>query len=634
VRFPPVILDEIRARLPVSAVVGKRVRMKKAGREWKGLSPFNAEKTPSFYVNDQKGFYHCFSSGKHGDIFTFLMETEGLSFPEAVERLAADAGVPLPKASPELEQVIEKRRDLYDVLELACRFFEAQLMRPNGAEARAYLDRRGVSASTQAEFRLGFASDSRTALLEHLRGKGIKDDLIVRAGLAIEPEGGRGLYDRFRGRIIFPIQDLRARVVAFGGRALGPDVKPKYLNSPETEVFHKGQIVFNGHRAREEAHRTQSIVVVEGYLDAIAVYQAGRKSVVATLGTAFTEEQIEALWRLAPEPVLCFDGDNAGKAAAFRAVDRMLPLVKVGKSFRFAFLPQGQDPDDLIRTSGISSFEKHLDASLKFWDVLWRRESETIDPTNPDEIARLDQNLRRLISQIVDTQLRYRYELSSKLHVNELAWRGTRRRFEEPVGGVSSIALLRSSRIFSGEPTRLTRIERIFLGLCVEFPDFAAQACDRIAAVTFRGHHKLSTGEQSYQAFASALMDLIIEEHTPDAASIYQRINPVFYEMLDFLHGREAPGQPLGYRLRQQFPVLSYVHDETYFSRCFWNFLNMLIVREMEDELTSKAETEEIAEAERWFELQSHIHLLRDQITAEENELADLASIYRPKRAA
>jgi DNA primase len=402
VRYPPHLLEEIRARLPVSTVVGRKVRLKKAGREWRGLSPFNAEKTPSFYANDQKGFYHDFSSGKHGDIFSFLMETEGLSFPEAVERLAGEAGVDLPKATPELERAVERRRDLYDVLEMACRFFEAQIETSVGQNALAYLENRGFTAETRREFRMGYAPDSRTALFDHLTKEGIGRDLILRAGLAVEPDDGRSLYDRFRGRVIIPIQDLRGRVVAFGGRALAPDQQPKYLNSPETELFRKGELVFNSHRARQPAHEANSAIVVEGYLDAISVYQAGIRNVVATLGTAFTEEQIALLWRLAPEPVICFDGDKAGRNAAFRVIDRIVPVLKTGFTFRFAFLPPGQDPDDAVRQAGPDAFRAIVDEGKSFWDVIWLRETESAQLDNENGQAVFEKRIRDVVGQIAD----------------------------------------------------------------------------------------------------------------------------------------------------------------------------------------------------------------------------------------
>src|ERR1700674_2156232 len=311
-RFTPQFLDELRARLPVSEVVGKRVKLRKQGREFIGLSPFNKEKTPSFTVNDQKGFFHDFSSGKHGDIFGFVMETEGVTFPEAVERLASFAGIPVPKISKELEAREERQKTLHDVLELAAKFFEASLASPAGAKARGYLGDRGILPTAQLEFRLGYAPPNRFALKEHLGAQGIPVSDMIEAGLLISGDDIPVPYDRFRGRVIIPIHDQRGRVIAFGGRTLREEVQPKYLNSPETLLFHKGSVVFNFHRARNSARDDGSVVVVEGYMEAISIYQAGLKSVVATMGTAFTEEQIGLLWRLSDEPIVCLDSDDAG----------------------------------------------------------------------------------------------------------------------------------------------------------------------------------------------------------------------------------------------------------------------------------------------------------------------------------
>ena len=352
VRYPPQVLEEIRTRLPVSAVVGKRVRLKKAGREWKGLSPFNAEKTPSFYVNDQKQFYHCFSSGKHGDIFTFLMETEGLSFPEAVERLAAEAGVPLPKLSHEDRAEEVKRKSLYDVMELAAEFFEHSLQGRFGAKARDYLAGRSLSRDTQQRFRIGYAPPERYALRDHLAGKDVSIDMMVEAGLLYSGEDVKIPYDRFRDRVMFPICDMRGRVVAFGGRAMSADVPAKYLNSPDTPLFNKGRLLYNYHHARQPAHDRGTVIAVEGYVDVISLAVAGFPNAVAPLGTALTEDQLALLWRMAEEPILCFDGDKAGRRAAYRALDTALPNLAAGKSLRFAILPEGQDPDDLARAGG------------------------------------------------------------------------------------------------------------------------------------------------------------------------------------------------------------------------------------------------------------------------------------------
>ena len=300
--FSATFLDDLRSRVSVSDIVGRKVKLKKSGREWKGLSPFNKERTPSFYVNDQKGFYHDFSSGKHGDVFTFLMETEGLTFPEAVERIAETAGVTLPTVSRETEAFLERRKSLYDILELATGFFEASLASRVGATARGYLSDRGVLPATQREFRIGYAPAERYALKEFLGDKGVSVADMIEAGLLVSGDDIAVPYDRFRDRVVIPIHDQRGRVIAFGGRTLKSDVQPKYLNSPETPLFQKSHTVFNFHRARATAQKESMLVAVEGYLDAITVYQAGMKNVVALMGTAFTEEQVQSLWRLAPDP--------------------------------------------------------------------------------------------------------------------------------------------------------------------------------------------------------------------------------------------------------------------------------------------------------------------------------------------
>src|SRR5690348_205004 len=332
-RFTTEFLDELRARLPVSDVVGKRVKLKKSGREWKGLSPFQQEKTPSFYVNDQKGFYHDFSSGKHGNIFDFVMETEGCSFPEAVERLAGMAGLALPVATPDAARQEKHRKTLHDVMELAAKFFADTLASRVGAKARGYLADRALSAQTQLQFRLGYAPPDRFALKEHLGKHGVPVADMVETGLLIGGDDIPVPYDRFRDRVMFPITDLRGRVIAFGGRALEKDVPAKYLNSPETPLFHKGDNLYNISTARKATHDGASLVVVEGYVDVIAMVTAGFAGAVAPLGTALTESQLALLWKMADEPILCFDGDRAGQKAAYRAADRSEER-RVGKECR------------------------------------------------------------------------------------------------------------------------------------------------------------------------------------------------------------------------------------------------------------------------------------------------------------
>ncbi len=410
-RFSPSLLDEIRARLPVSQVVGRKVALKKKGREYSGLSPFKSEKSPSFFVNDLKGFYHCFASGEHGDIFTFVMKTEGLEFPEAVERLAEEAGVPLPKATERNVEQEDQRDRLYRLLEASAKFFEDSFKQPLGADARRYvLDKRGLKRETIAAFRLGFAPNSRTALKEFLKAQGFSISDMVASGMLIGGDDIPEPYDRFRNRVMFPIQDLKGRVIAFGGRALDKDAPAKYLNSPETPLFHKGGVLFNAARARPLAHDRNRIIAVEGYMDVVALTEGGFGEAVAPLGTALTEDQVKLMWRIVPEPILCFDGDSAGKKAAFRAVDTVLPHLKPGMSVSFAFLPDGLDPDDLIRQNGADAMAEVLSKTRPLIDMLWDRETHTGHTETPEQRAALENRLRALSAQIADPLVKSHYE--------------------------------------------------------------------------------------------------------------------------------------------------------------------------------------------------------------------------------
>jgi DNA primase len=408
-QFPPSFLDEIRARLPVSEVVGKRVKLRKQGREWAGLSPFTAEKTPSFFVNDQKGRYFDFSSNKNGDVFNFLMDTEGLTFPEAVERLAGMAGMAMPTYSAESQEQEKRRSSLHEVMALAAKFFETALQDKIGAKARGYLADRRLDAGVQREFGLGFAPADKFALRDALAAKGVSAEQMIAGGLVVHGEDIAVPYDRFRDRVMFPIHDRSGRVIAFGGRAMEASVKPKYLNSPETELFHKGSQLFNHHRARKAAHDKNEIIVVEGYVDVIAMAQAGYPQTVAPLGTALTIEQCELLWRMANEPILCFDGDRAGQKAAFRAIEIALPLIGPGKSLRFALLPEGQDPDDLARSGGAEAIAQTLESAKPLAEMLFLRETEGQIFDTPERRAALERRLRELVKGIADETLRRHY---------------------------------------------------------------------------------------------------------------------------------------------------------------------------------------------------------------------------------
>jgi DNA primase len=419
VRFDDRFIDEIKSRLRLSDVIGKTVKLRRQGREYVGLSPFNKEKTPSFYVNDDKGFYHDFSSGKNGDLISFLQETERLSFTEAVERLAAEAGVPLPAADPRAAEVERERQSLSDWLEVAAKWFESTLRRPEGAEARAYLIRRGLPESEWARFRLGFSPPGRTALKDYLIAKGGQPRELVETGLLIAPEDGGSPYDRFRDRIIFPIADARGRVVSIGGRAMDPQARAKYLNGPETSLFHKGSTLYGLAEARKlmaAAADGAALVVVEGYMDAIACQRTGVAS-VAPLGTALTEEQMEVLWRHHPEPTLCFDGDAAGRRAAFRTIDRALPLLKAGRSFQFALVSGGKDPDDVLRDQGAAALKTQLADTQPFVEVLFGREREVEPLDTPERRAGLKARLRAAANAIADKDLAaaYRDDLLRRL---------------------------------------------------------------------------------------------------------------------------------------------------------------------------------------------------------------------------
>src|SRR5258705_12212133 len=416
-RFTPQFLEDLRARLPVSEVVGKRVKLKRAGREWKGLSPFQQEKSPSFTVNDQKGFYHDFSSGKHGNIFDFIMETEGVSFPEAVERVAAMAGVALPAVTPDAARHEQRRKTLYDVMELAAKFFADTLASRDGAKARGYLGDRAISPAVQLQFRIGYAAGERFALKEHLGSQGIPVEDMVEAGLLYSGDDIPVPYDRFRDRVMFPITDLRGRVIAFGGRALEKDVSAKYLNSPETPLFHKGDNLYKLASARLATHNGSALVVVEGYIDVIAMVGAGFAASVAPLGTALTESQLALLWKMADEPILWFDGDKAGQKAAWRAADMALPHLKPGKSLRFALLPEGQDPHDLAPSGGRGAIEEVISAARGLADVIWSRATEGGTFATPERRPALEKRIGELTNGIRDEVARryYRQDLAARL---------------------------------------------------------------------------------------------------------------------------------------------------------------------------------------------------------------------------
>lgn len=438
IRLPDGFIEELKTRIRLSDVVGRKVKLKKQGKAWVGLSPFTTEKTPSFYVHDTEGFFKCFSSGIGGDVIKFVQETERMPFMDAVEKLAEEVGMSLPKATPEAKEVYDRRQRLYEVCEAACQFYESRLRGHEGSQARSYLQGRGLYVESWGRHRLGFAPDEWRALLDHLSQKGFSRSELIEAGLAVQKEDGGDPYDRFRDRVIFPIEDAQGRVIAFGGRGLEPDAKPKYLNSSDTPLFHKGSVLYRYKSAREALGHGEGggLIVCEGYMDAIALAEAGFGHAVAPLGTALTEDQLALLWRVGPEPTLCFDGDAAGQRAASRSIDRALPFLEPGKSLFFTLLPDGLDPDDVIRQRGRQVMADMLAKALPLSELLWQRERD-LDPLDtPERQAGLEQRLKQAVRVIRHPGVQSAYERDLRRKMNDHLWtlRAARRGKAEPSG--------------------------------------------------------------------------------------------------------------------------------------------------------------------------------------------------------
>lgn len=544
--LPPQFLDEIRARVPLSRVIGRKVtwdlrRSNQAKGDWWAPCPFHGEKTASFHVDDQKGFYYCFGCHAKGDALTFLREAEGMGFLEAVELLASEAGLQMPERDQRQVQRADRRSELVEVMEQAVRWFRMQLGMAAAEQARAYLARRGLDPAACEQFGIGFAPDQRQGLFNALRSKGIAEALIVEAGLAAKPDGGGAPFDRFRGRIIFPIRDGRGRCIAFGGRAMDPNARAKYLNSPETALFDKGRNLYNAGPARAAVAKGRPLVVAEGYMDVIALVRAGFEGAVAPLGTAITEDQLRLMWRISPEPVIALDGDSAGLRAAMRLIDLALPMTGPGQALRFAFLPQGLDPDDLIRARGAGAMAAVLDEARPLVDLLWRRETEGRVFDSPERRAALDKALGEAVARIPDKDTRDHYFATLK----NLKWElfGNRRRDAvqarsaqagwqprgmRPALPVAPAAPTRASRLSSpeaGEHDAELLIEAMVLAICATHPDLIGpvesrlerlepQDPDRAALI-----HDLLSGTPS-QAGQRALESILAEPHVRAAPAI------------------------------------------------------------------------------------------------------------------
>ncbi|MBV8977562.1 MAG: DNA primase [Alphaproteobacteria bacterium] len=497
-RYGPGLLEEVLRRTDIVQLVGKRVKLTRRGQAFWGCCPFHKEKSPSFKVENGRRTFKCFGCGKGGDAFRWLMEIEGLSFPESVERLAGEAGVELPKWSLDDEAREQRRRSLYDIVEEACRFFEAQLGAAAGRAARDYLAGRGLDEAAIKKFRLGFAPSGHDALIDHLRGKNVSLDDAVAAGLARPADEERGARDFFFNRVTFPIADARGRLVAFGARALDPDAKPKYINTGETALFSKGHLLYNFAAARAAAMKAQSIVVAEGYLDVIALVRAGFEHAVAPLGTALTEDQLQILWRTAPEPILAFDGDEAGVRAAQRAARLSLPMLRAGYSLRFAFLPKGEDPDSLLKGQGKAAMQRLLNEAEPLAKVLWRAETEGRDFSTPERRAGLERSLAETVALIGDSKVADYYRRDFEQQVfdtfkrrqaaprRERGPREEGRRFSAPpVEAVSP--LLRSNPVARGGRAAVRRLKELEIARLLFFwPEIADRQGEVLAQLRFQ----------------------------------------------------------------------------------------------------------------------------------------------------
>ena len=494
---PPEFIEDLRQRVPLSDVVGRRVKLTRKGRRHSGLCPFHAEKTPSFSVVDDDGFYHCFGCGVHGDAISFLREMDGLEFMEAVERLAEMAGLAVPRAIPQDPAASRQRKAALDILEETTLFFEAALRRDDGRDATRYLKQRGLDSAIVKTYRIGYSP--RMGLRATLKDKGFSDEDMLAAGVIRKSDRDGSFYDYFRDRVMFPIENRQGKVIAFGARALG-DAQPKYLNSGEGTTFSKKAVLYGWVQAREGLRRNLPLVVAEGYMDVIAIHRSGAAAAVAPLGTALTPEQIALLWRLHDEPVLCFDGDAAGQRAQTRALERILPLLEPGRSARLAVLPEGKDPDDLIGASGPEGFRKVIGTARSLVDSLWEQIQAEFDIRQPEARAQFWQAVRRHVRSIGNNQVRSAYgdEIESRIAA-----------MRNQIRGISSmVAPRRASRPQTGLINRHRAVVAILL------------AHPSLVSANFEALSMLDSGDQSLESLKKALIDAVIRDPDLDAAAI------------------------------------------------------------------------------------------------------------------
>lgn len=489
--FTPRFLDELRERILLSDLIGRKVKLTNKGREFSGLCPFHKEKTPSFTVNDDKGFYHCFGCGAHGDIIKFLMDSEKMPFVEAVEYLAHMAGVKMPEASPEQVARDKKQTGLTDIMDAACQFFQDNLFGLAGKNARDYLIGRGISGHVAKQFRLGYAP-SGSALTAHLQAKGFNITDCIALGLVVKNKGNGHFHDYFYDRVMFPILDRRNRVIGFGGRIMSKG-EPKYLNSPETELFHKGEQLYALPQAVQSMRKKNEAILVEGYMDVIALHSAGFTNAVAPLGTALTEKQIALLWQFCDEPIICFDGDGAGRRAASRAVNRALSILTPGKSLRFVWLPDGLDPDDVVRKKSPEAFLKILQGAKPLTFALWNMLLEGRSLDTPERLAKLKMDAEQLIAVIKNETVRkfYTKEMDNRL------WRlGKTQKQEKRLPFLTSLSMI--------EPTPGSSEAKMLLAYLVCYPHIAQRILEDLGTLTF--------AEQALNDALHELMDIIFDD--------------------------------------------------------------------------------------------------------------------------
>ena len=487
--LPPGFLEELRARISVSQVVGRKVSwdMKKSnqskGDMW-APCPFHQEKTASFHVEDQKGFYYCFGCHAKGDAISFVKETENVNFIEAVEILAKEAGLQMPQQDPLAKEKSSYRDELFKIMELSVRFYQRSLSSAKGERAREYIKSRQLTSKIIDDFELGFAANNRTDLFDYLSDKNIPEQHIIDTGMCLRPDDGGTVYDRFRDRIMYPIRDSRGRCIAFGGRAMSKNARAKYLNSPETKLFDKGRSLYNFSTARAALNSQSSLIVAEGYMDVIALSQANFKASVAPLGTAITKDQLTLIWRISPEPVIALDGDRAGIGAAYRLVDVALPLIETGKTIKFALMPEGYDPDDLIKERGRDAMQNFVDQSISLADLLWRRETDGFSFNNPEARADLDKRLDLALSNIRDRQLKYHYQQ----HFKDLKWDAFTKKSGKKSSAIqdntSARTAVKGSFIANSDKKNFISLkEKVILAILVKYPNLIERNKEKLMAM-------------------------------------------------------------------------------------------------------------------------------------------------------